>query len=127
MPENCESACPGLTRLEQEVVDVRRQNGADHKEIRESIKELEMTAARQAERFDRLMDNQNEMKSDIKTILGQLNPLTNKLDDVDRLNAFAEEIKAKPGKRLDGVVDKILLTVAGALATFVLFKLGLLV
>ena len=34
MPENCENTCSGLVRLEQQVDDLRRQNGADHKDFR---------------------------------------------------------------------------------------------
>ena len=57
MPENCENACSSLVRLEQQVDDLRRQNGADHKDFRLQIQEIEKEDAKQQERFDRIMDN----------------------------------------------------------------------
>ena len=41
MPENCENTCSGLVRLEQQVDDLRRQNGADHKDFRLQLQEME--------------------------------------------------------------------------------------
>lgn len=98
MPENCENACSGLTRLEQQVDDMRRQNGADHKEFRLQIQEMEKEDAKQKERFDRIMDNLAELKSDTKQVNVQLATFANKADNVEKLEKDVEELKGKPAK-----------------------------
>lgn len=125
MPENCENSCPGLTRLEQQVDDIRRQNGADHKEFRIQIQEMEKEDAKQKERFDRIMDNLHELKGDNKEMLGKLTPLTNKMDDVDKLSRDVDHLKSKPGKRWEGIVGQVIALAVAALVGLVLAKLGL--
>ena len=41
MPEKCVEACADLTRLEQQVKDMQKQNGEDHKELRSRLAEIE--------------------------------------------------------------------------------------
>ena len=45
--------------------------------------------------------------------------------DVTDIKDSIEEIKEKPGKRWEGLVDKIILTIAAALIGFVLAQIGL--
>ena len=45
--------------------------------------------------------------------------------DVGEIKSDVKEIKGKPGKRWEGVVDKVLYTIVGAIATYILLKLGL--
>jgi hypothetical protein len=44
---------------------------------------------------------------------------------LDGLCNDVEEIKEKPGKRWDALVEKILFTVVGSLVTFLLAKIGI--
>ena len=44
---------------------------------------------------------------------------------VSTLTSEVEELKEKPGKRWDGLVDKIVLTIAAALLGFILAQIGL--
>ena len=44
---------------------------------------------------------------------------------VDGLCEDVEEIKGKPGKRWEGLVEKVIFTIAGAVVTFALAKLGI--
>ena len=46
-------------------------------------------------------------------------------DDVKEIKGDVKEIKAKPGKRWEGIVDKILYIIVGALITYVLAQIGL--
>lgn len=132
MTDKCnQESCSELTRLEQQVDDIRRQNGADHKEFRIQLQEMEKESARQSERFDRIIDTLNDLKGDNKSVLEKLTPLTNKMDDIDRLttdidklNSEVDEIKAKPGKKWEKVSMEVLLTVILAIVAFVLGKGG---
>lgn len=45
--------------------------------------------------------------------------------DVGEIKETVQEIKEKPGKRWEGVVDKIIFTVVGAIVTYMLLKLGI--
>ena len=45
--------------------------------------------------------------------------------DVGEIKETVQEIKDKPGKRWEGIVEKFIFTAVGALATFILLKLGL--
>lgn len=47
------------------------------------------------------------------------------LDEQQRQNKRLEELEKKPVKRWDAVIDKIVMTVLGALITFVLLQAGL--
>ena len=45
-------------------------------------------------------------------------------ESVERLETKVDTLEAKPGKRWDGLVDKLILTVAAALIGFLLAQLG---
>ena len=70
MPEKCTESCPDLARLERQVKELQRQNGEDHKEIRDRLSKAEMTNAVQNERYD--------------AILGKLEELSRKHDSLTR-------------------------------------------
>lgn len=55
------------------------------------------------------------MAEQIKTMTGSVDILTTKVD----------KLEEKPGKRWDGLVDKIIITLAAAVVGFVLAKIGL--
>lgn len=44
--------------------------------------------------------------------------------DVGEIKETVQEIKAKPGKRWEGIVEKIIFTAVGAVVTYMLVKLG---
>ena len=45
-------------------------------------------------------------------------------ESVERLEGKVDTLESKPGKRWDGLVDKLILTVAAALIGFLLAQLG---
>lgn len=45
-------------------------------------------------------------------------------ESVERLETKVDTLESKPGKRWDGLVDKLILTVAAALVGFLLAQLG---
>ena len=101
MLEKCTEACPDLTRLEQQVKDLQKQNGADHKEIRDRLTILEKEEAVQAVQY--------------RTILDKLDGLTEKV----------ENLESKPGKRWESIVEKAIWAVAAAVIAFLLARIGL--
>lgn len=108
MPEKCTEPCPDLDRLERQAKEWQRQNGEDHKEIRDRLTKLELTNAVQNERYD--------------AILGKLEELSKKHDSLTRK---LEELEAKPGRRWESLVEKALWAVCAAVIAFLLGRVGL--
>ena len=100
MPEKCTEPCADLARLEQQVKDLQKQNGDDHKEMRERLTQLE---------------KEDVQLVQYKTILDKLDGLTEKV----------EALEAKPGKRWDGIVEKAIWAVVAAVIAFLLARFGL--
>lgn len=53
------------------------------------------------------------------------NNMKSMLEEQQRQNQRLEDLEKKPVKRWDAVIDKIVMTVLGALITFVLLQVGL--
>ena len=101
MPEKCQEPCADLARLEQQVKDMQKQNGEDHKEIRDRLTQLEKEEAVQLVQY--------------RTIL----------DKLDTLAAKVEALEAKPGKRWESIVEKAIWAVAAAVIAFLMARIGL--
>ena len=108
MPEKCNEPCADMTRMEQQVKDLQKQNGEDHREIRDRLAQLEKEDAVQLVQY--------------RTILDKLDGLTHKHDC---LNAKLEALEAKPGKRWEGIVEKAVWALCAAVIAFLLGKIGL--
>ena len=108
MPVKCTESCPVLARLERQVKELQRQNGEDHKEIRDRLSKAEMTNAVQNERYD--------------AILGKLEELSRKHDSLTRK---LEELEAKPGRRWESLAEKAVWAVCAAVIAFLLGGMGL--
>ena len=78
--------------------------------------------------FQRL-NKQAAMVEDIQELSKSVSILANNmksmLEEQQRQNQRLEELERKPGRRWDAIVDKILMTLVGALLAFILIKLGL--
>ena len=101
MPEKCQEPCADLARLEQQVKDMQKQNGEDHKEIRHRLTQLEKEEAVQLVQY--------------RTIL----------DKLDTLAIKVEALEANPGKRWESIVEKAVWAVAAAVIAFLLARIGL--
>ena len=101
MPEKCQEPCADVARLEQQLRELQKQNGEDHKELRDRLAVVEKDDAVQKEQY--------------KTILDKLDNLTTKVD----------QLEAKPGKRWESVVDKAVWAVCAAVIAFLLGRIGL--
>lgn len=109
MPENkCQEPCTGLARLEQQLSDFQKQNGEDHKELRDRLAQVETTNAVQNAKYDAIMKGLNDLTREHEKLIAKL-----------------EALESKPGKRWEGIVDKALWAVCAAVIAFLLGKAGL--
>ena len=100
MPEITEGSCQLLPRIEAQEAEVLHNKNA-HKEI---YSRLEVSSTASAV-FD-------EKLRQIK-------------DDTQEIKATVQEMKERPGKRWDGLVEKALWAVCAAVIAFMLGRLGL--
>lgn len=75
------------------------------------------------------LNKQSALVQDIQELSSSVAVLANNmksmLDEQQRQNKRLEELEKKPVKRWDAVIDKIVMTVLGALIAYVLLKAGL--
>lgn len=81
------------------------------------------------EEFTKRLDEMKKRQDDFGELISTVKILAEKEsrveEDVKEIKESIDEIKEKPGKRWDGLVDKIILTFAAAIVGFVLAQLGL--
>lgn len=65
---------------------------------------------------------QHQLATSVAVMAEQMKNLNT---SVVNLSTEVEELKEKPGKRWDSLIDKIIWAVAGAVLTYVLAKMGL--
>lgn len=94
MPDNCMESCPVIPRVEA-LERTNEQHGITHREMFGRINALE-----------RSTDSQGVM----------LQNIDGKLDEV---KATVSALAEKPGKRWDGLVDKLIYLVAGAVVAWI--------
>ncbi len=100
MPENCAEQCPLVPRVEA-LEEESRENKKAHKGIYEKLEASHTSVAVIEERLGKIKEDTEEIKATVQVM------------------------KDKPGKRWDGIVDKALWLVIGAVITFLLAKAGL--
>ena len=75
------------------------------------------------------LNKQSALVQDIQQLSSSVAVLANNmkslLDEQQRQNKRLEELEKKPVKRWDAVIDKIVMTVLGALIAYVLLHVGL--
>lgn len=94
-------------------------------EVRENLREAK---TQHAEIYRRL-DKQDQMIESVQKLASSVERLTLKQEStqkkVDSLCDDMDEIKAKPGKRWEGLVQNLLYAFGGALVAYVVARLGL--
>ena len=100
-------------------------------QIEREIKDLAARLAAAEEQHKTLfsrLDRQEKMVDTVHKLALSVSELANKLGTVqtkvDGLCEDVEDIKEKPAKRWDGLVEKVIFTVVGALVAYVLAKIG---
>lgn len=94
-------------------------------EVRENL----MEAKTQHAEIYRRLDKQDQMIESVQKLASSVERLTLKQEStqkkVDSLCEDMDEIKAKPGKRWEGLVQNLLYAFGGALVAYVVARLGL--
>ena len=121
-----------VSDVEHDLNDLRKQNNSTHERVFDRISELEKVEGIQGEQFKHIVEKLGDItsvvadvRSDSKNLVSQITPLTNKLDNIEALERNVEELRMKPAKKWDGVVEKIIMMVVAAVAAFVLGRIGL--
>lgn len=139
MAEKCifdpERDCPGLMKareIEQDVNELRQQNASTHEKLYDRIRELEKQEGilgvqynNILEKLGTLTENMSDLKRDTKEVLTQLPSLIQRVEALEKLPDEIDELKAKPAKRWDGMVEKVIWTLVAAVIGCALAKIGL--
>ena len=78
-----------------------------------------------AHRIDEIEKRQDDHEKLISTVAVLASEQKTIKTDVTEIKTDVKELASKPGKRWDGLVDKIIITIAAALVGFLLAKFGL--
>ena len=92
------------------------------------IKSLAETSARSKSnqhRLDRVEKRQNELGELVSSVSAIATEQTAMRDNITEIKTDIKEIKEKPVKRWDSVVDKVLMTFLGGLILYIMSKIGL--
>ena len=88
------------------------------------LTEVEDRAKSNSHRLDEMEKRQNDQEK----LISSVSVLATKLEavdsDVKEIKKDVKEITAKPGKRWDAIVEKVILTVVSAILLYILARLG---
>ena len=76
-------------------------------------------------RIEKLEEEHGTLHSLATSVAVMVEQLKQMNESIDTLSDEVEEIKEKPGKRWDSLVDKLIWGVAGAILAFLLARLGI--
>lgn len=93
-------------------------------EFAEKLTTIDQRSKSNTHRLDRLEENTavlNRLATAVEVMATKQDAMG---ESVERLEGKVDTLESKPGKRWDGLVDKLILTVAAALIGFLLAQLG---
>jgi hypothetical protein len=103
-----------ILALEREVKDVTARLAA--------AEEQHKTLFTRLDRQEKMLDTVHKLALSVSELANKQGNMETKLDG---LCTDVEEIKGKPGKLWEGLVEKIVFTIAGALVAYALAKIGI--
>lgn len=89
------------------------------------LTEVESRSKSNTKRLDEVekrQDSLDDLVSTVKVLADREKRVEN---DVSEIKDDVKEMKERPTKRLDGIVDKIIYTIIGGIVGYILIKLGL--
>lgn len=89
------------------------------------LTEVEARSKSNTKRLDEMEKRQDNLDDLVSTVKVLADREARMEDDVGEIKNDVKELKDKPAKRWDGLVDKIVLTIAAAVVGFILAKFGL--
>ena len=104
----------------------------DHEELAVKLAEVDARSRSNTHRLDTVERNSealHELAASVKVMAGELKRQGDAVEeikeDVTALGRKVDGIEKKPGKRWEGLVDKLIWAVAGAVVAFLLARIGL--
>jgi uncharacterized coiled-coil protein SlyX len=97
----------------------------DTETLAEKLQELKTLAAMQENRIEKLESEYeaiHQLATNVAVMTEQMKTMTESLNS---LNVKVDALEGKPGKRWDGIVDKLVWAVLAAVLTYFLAKAGL--
>lgn len=89
------------------------------------LTEVESRSKSNTKRLDDVEKKQDDLADLVSTVKILADREARVEKDVGEIKENVQEIKEKPGKRWEGLVDKIIMTVAAAVVGFLIAKIGL--
>ena len=103
-----------LLDFEREIAEVKSEQSAQREQIR--------TAFSRLDHQDKVLDAVTDLALSVRDLSNAQAATSEKVED---LREDMEDIKAKPGKRWEMIVDKIIMLVLGGIIAYILGELGL--
>lgn len=97
----------------------------DENEIIKKITENESRSKSNTHRIDELERRQDNLDKMTQSIEVMTNEMGHIKSDVQESKSDIKELKDKPAKRWDSVIDKVIMTVVGAVIAYVMMQVGL--
>ena len=89
------------------------------------LTEVESRSKSNAHRLDEVEKRQDNLDALVVSVKELAIKEQNVENDVKEIKTDVKEIKEKPGKRWEGIVDKIIYTIVGGVISYILVKIGL--
>ncbi len=89
------------------------------------LTEVESRSKSNTKRLDEMEKRQDNLDDLVSTVKVLADREARVEDDVKEIKNSVNEMKEKPVKRWEGIVDKAIFTAVGALVTYLLLKLGI--
>lgn len=103
-----------VLQIERELNEIRSKQAAAEEQHR--------TIFRRLDQQDKLIESVNNLATSNQLLAAEQKRQGRRIDG---LCVDMEEIKGKPAKRWEGITEKVLLTIAGALVSYALAKMGI--
>ncbi len=97
----------------------------ENDEMVKTLSEVDERSKSNAKRLDCVERKQGELDKLVSTVAVIATKQQTIEDDVKEIKADVKVLSEKPAKRWDGAVDKIIMTVLGAIIIYILAQIGL--
>lgn len=89
------------------------------------LTEAESRSKSNTKRIDEMEKRQDNLEALVSTVKVLADREARVEKDVGEIKDDVKELKAQPGKRWNGLIDKIIMTIAGILLGYIASKIGL--
>ena len=96
----------------------------DNEEIARQLQESKDLSLRNQARIEKLEKGQQDIHELTKSVSAMVSEQKHMNLELTEVKTDVKQIKEKPGKHWDGMVDKILTVIIGAIVAYMLTKIG---